>query len=39
MDRNLLINSDVNSSLSAGNNLDGEYEFLKALGLLEDELR
>ncbi|CAI2194448.1 3023_t:CDS:2, partial [Funneliformis geosporum] len=32
MDQSLLTNSD----LSAGNNLDGEYEFLKALGLLED---
>ena len=33
MDQNLLTNSD----LSANNNLDGEYEFLKALGLLEDD--
>jgi len=33
MDQNLLTNSD----LSAGNNLDGEYEFLKALGLIEDD--
>jgi len=35
MDQNLLTNSD----LSAGNNLDGEYEFLKALGLIEDEVK
>ena len=33
MDQNLLTTSD----LSAGNNLDGEYEFLKALGLIEDD--
>ena len=35
MDQNLLTNSD----LSTGNNLDGEYEFLKALGLIEDEVK
>jgi hypothetical protein len=32
MEQNLL-----NSDLSVGNNLDGEYEFLKALGLIEDD--
>ena len=34
MEHNLLTNS---LDLSAGNNLDGEYEFLKALGLIEDD--
>ena len=36
MEQNLLTNS---LDLSAGNNLDGEYEFLKALGLIEDEVK
>ena len=35
MDQNLLTNSDLN----VDNNLDGEYEFLKALGLIEDEVK
>ena len=26
----------LNSDLNVGNNLDGEYEFLKDLGLIED---
>ena len=34
MEHNLLTNS---LDLSVGNNLDGEYEFLKALGLIEDD--